>query len=289
MVRNDGRRRTIFWLIVLLGIVIWFELVMVVKFFTKEFLEYTMEEDARAQAFYNGVILANESSLSDIETELPLRVEVVREDRDSAEKATDVAVVSETNNDIAVQPSFQVSTKNMNQPTIQPVIEQSVSSRATTRTAEERVDTGSCEVQTEVQISDVPAIYKGYSTAGRIEIPKTGVDIPILDKQTAGGMEIAACLLYSTGSLNYGGKNLIVGHNYRNGKLFSNNNGLQVGDRFYITSLDGKRVEYVIYNKIITNPEDVSYLMGATSEIEVFLSSCTDDNVNRIVIMARAM
>ena len=45
MVRSDGRRRTIFWLIVLLGIVIWLELVMVVKFFTKEYVRYTMEKD----------------------------------------------------------------------------------------------------------------------------------------------------------------------------------------------------------------------------------------------------
>lgn len=289
MVRSDGRRRTIFWLIVLLGIVIWLELVMVVKFFTKEFLEYTMEEDAKAQVFYKGLTLANESSLNDIVTELPLKVEDVKEEHDSVEKVVDAAVVPESNDDAVVPPSFHVSTKNVDQPTIQPVIEQSVSSRATTRTAGERADIASIGAQTEVQISGVPAIYGGYSTAGKIEIPKTGVDMPILDKQTVDGMEIAACLLYSTGSLNYGGKNLIVGHNYRNGKLFSNNNGLQVGDRFYITSLDGKRVEYVIYNKIITNPEDVSYLMGATSEIEVFLSSCTDDNVNRIVIMARAM
>ena len=122
---------------------------------------------------------------------------------------------------------------------------------------------------------------------GKIEIPKTGVNMPILANQTVGGMEIAACMLFSSGSLNNSGKTLITGHNYRNGKLFSNNNNLQVGDLIYITTLDGKMLEYTIYNKIITNPEDVSFLMNKSEDVEIFLSSCTDDDINRIVIMAK--
>ena len=44
MARNDSKK-TIFWLIVVLIIVCWIELVMVVKFFTKEYVRYTMEKD----------------------------------------------------------------------------------------------------------------------------------------------------------------------------------------------------------------------------------------------------
>ena len=44
-VARNGSKKTIFWLIVVLIIVCWIELVMVVKFFTKEYVRYTMEKD----------------------------------------------------------------------------------------------------------------------------------------------------------------------------------------------------------------------------------------------------
>jgi LPXTG-site transpeptidase (sortase) family protein len=109
----------------------------------------------------------------------------------------------------------------------------------------------------------------------------------ILSNQTVGGMEIAACQLYTTGELNKSGKTLIVGHNYRNGKLFSNNNKLNIGDTIKITTLDGIVKTYTIYNKIITTPEDVSFLINESEVPEIILSCCSDDNVKRIVIMAR--
>ena len=43
MARN-GNKKTIFWLIVVLIIVCWIDLVMVVKFFTKEYVRYMMEK-----------------------------------------------------------------------------------------------------------------------------------------------------------------------------------------------------------------------------------------------------
>ena len=132
--------------------------------------------------------------------------------------------------------------------------------------------------------------YKGYDTIGKIEIPKTGLNLPILSRQTIGGMELAPCYTYSTGSLNENGKTLICGHNYRNGKLFSNNNKLQVGDRIFVTSLDGQKVEYVIYSKELLIPEDVSYFDVRESEKpQIILSSCTDDEEKRVVIIAKAI
>lgn len=130
--------------------------------------------------------------------------------------------------------------------------------------------------------------YKGFATIGKIEIPKTGVDLPILDQVTVEGMKNAPCLLYSTGELNKSGNNLIVGHNFRNNTLFSNNKNLNLGDKVYMTTLDGNRVEYTIYNKFITTAEDVSYLTKDTnSEPEITLSCCTDDDEYRIIILAR--
>ncbi len=129
--------------------------------------------------------------------------------------------------------------------------------------------------------------YKGYSTVGKIEIPKTGVNIPILSKVTVKGMEVAPCILYSTGELNKNGNNLIVGHNYRNGTIFSNNKKLQIGDKIYVTTLEGKKVEYTIYNKFVVNSEEVDYFMKESEKPEITLSTCTDDEEQRLIIMAK--
>lgn len=144
------------------------------------------------------------------------------------------------------------------------------------------------EKQTEETQNPVLAEYNGFTTVGKIEIPQTGVDIPILNKVTVEGMKNAPCLLYSTGELNQNGNNLIVGHNFRNGTIFSNNKNLKLGDKIYIISLDGKRVEYTIYDKFITTAEDVSYIKRDTNnKPEITLSCCTDDNEYRIIILAR--
>lgn len=142
--------------------------------------------------------------------------------------------------------------------------------------------------QSEELETSVLTEYKGFTTVGKIEIPQTRVDIPILNQVTVEGMKNAPCLLYSTGELNQNGNNLIVGHNFRNGTIFSNNKNLKLGDKIYVTTLDGNRVEYTIYNKFITTAEDVSYIKRDTNnKPEITLSCCTDDDEYRIIILAK--
>lgn len=143
-------------------------------------------------------------------------------------------------------------------------------------------------VKAPTALNNVVSEYKGYSAIGKIEIPRTGINIPILSKVTVKGMDIAPCLLYSTGELNKSGNNLIVGHNFRNGKIFSNNSKLQIGDKIYITTLDGNRVEYTIYSKFTTTPEETNYLKRDTSRgAEITLSTCTNDENYRTIILAK--
>lgn len=132
------------------------------------------------------------------------------------------------------------------------------------------------------------SIPAGQTSIGTIEIPRTHVNLPILDKVSVAGMEVATCFLYSTGSINNSGTTIIVGHNYQNGKLFSNNNNLQVGDVIYITTSDGNRHCYTIYDKFVTTPDDLSYVdRNTTNQAEIALSCCTNDEQGRIVILAK--
>lgn len=137
----------------------------------------------------------------------------------------------------------------------------------------------------------IPNIYNGFETIGKIKIPKTGLDTFILKQVTVDGMKIAPCFLYTTGELNKSGNTLIVGHNYQNNTLFSNNKYLDIDDSIFITNLEGDEKEYIIYDKFITDADDISYLKKDIQEgIGIALSCCTDygnNNDSRIVILAK--
>lgn len=130
--------------------------------------------------------------------------------------------------------------------------------------------------------------YKGFNVLGTIEIPKTNLKYPILEKVTKKSIETAVAVLYGPGP-NQPGNTVIVGHNYRNGLFFSNNKKLSNGDKIYITDLEGKKVTYTIYNKYETTPEDTEYMTRNTNGArEISLSTCTDDSSARLIIWAKA-
>lgn len=132
------------------------------------------------------------------------------------------------------------------------------------------------------------ATYKGYGMAGKIEIPKTSCNYPVLDKLSKESIEIAVAIMCGPG-LNQPGNTVIVGHNYRNGTFFSNNKKLEEGDKIYITDSTGEKVQYTIYRKYTTSPEDSDYINRDTEgRREISLSTCTDDVKSRIIIWAKA-
>lgn len=146
------------------------------------------------------------------------------------------------------------------------------------------------------QVEDTPngndgiKTYKGFEVLGTIEIPKTDVKYPILNpgSNQKRAIEVAVAQIYGPGP-NQVGNTIIIGHNYRNGLFFSNNKNLSKGDKIYITDLQGNRLEYTIYNKYHTTPEDTEYMTRNTNGAkEISLSTCTDDSKQRIIIWAKA-
>lgn len=129
--------------------------------------------------------------------------------------------------------------------------------------------------------------YKNYTVIGTIQIPKTKVRVPIVDKVTTSSIASSAAVLYGPG-LNKTGNTVIIAHNYRNGTFFSNNKKLVVGDKVYITDLSGKKIEYSIYKTYITGENDFSYATRDTNgKKEISLSTCTTDATKRLVIWAK--
>ena len=129
--------------------------------------------------------------------------------------------------------------------------------------------------------------YKGYSMIGTIQIPKTKVKAPIVDKVTTSSITSAAAVLYGPG-LNEVGNTVIVAHNYRNGTFFSNNKKLVVGDKVYITDITGRKIEYTIYKTYLANETEFDYATRNTNgKREISLSTCTTDPTKRLVIWAK--
>ena len=132
--------------------------------------------------------------------------------------------------------------------------------------------------------------YKEYVMIGYITIPKTNVKEPILEVVTPDSLNTAVVVIYpSNPKLNEPGNTVIIGHNYRNGKFFSNNNKLSVGDKILIKDTTGRELSYTIYEKFQTTEQDTSFYTRNTNGVpEITLSTCTDDSKARIIILAKA-
>ena len=127
-----------------------------------------------------------------------------------------------------------------------------------------------------------------YVVLGKLEIPKTKVNYPVLEGVTKRSLEIAVAKIYGPG-LNKVGNTVIFGHNYRNGKFFSNNYKLSNGDTIYITDETGTKIAYEIYNMYETTPDDADYMTRDTEgRREISLQTCNDDSSMRLIIWAKA-
>ena len=140
------------------------------------------------------------------------------------------------------------------------------------------------------QTTTTKQTYRGFVMVGYIEIPRTGIKLPVLESVTKKSIETSVAILYPEGGkLNQPGNTVIVGHNYRNGMFFSDNSKIQIGDKIYITDETGNKVTYIVYNTYITTPEDAEYMARDTAgAMEISLSTCTDDSSGRIIIWAKA-
>ncbi len=129
-----------------------------------------------------------------------------------------------------------------------------------------------------------------YEILGTIYIPKTKAKYPILEEVTKTSLEKSVAVLYPPNieKLNEPGNVVIAGHNYRNGKFFSNNKKLAVGDTIEIKDTTGTTVVYKIYDMYETSPSDADYMKRDTEgKREISLSTCTDDSTGRLIILAK--
>ncbi len=134
-----------------------------------------------------------------------------------------------------------------------------------------------------------------YTTEAIITIPKIGITYPVLSETSDELLEISvnrywpeADKLKPNVKPNEVGNYCIVGHNYRNGKMFGRLSELENGDKIQLQDMTGRTLEYEVYNKYIVNPTDTRCTSQLTNgRKEVTLITCTNYGTQRLVVKCR--
>ena len=159
------------------------------------------------------------------------------------------------------------------------------------RSNEEQLQDVVKEFKSELNTSDeetkeIKLEYNGYNVVGIINIPKLGIEFPILDITNDDSMKVSVTKFWGN-NVNDIGNFTIVGHNNLDGTMFSNTKKLKIGDEIVLTDLSGKTLKYRIFDKYIIEPNDVSCTESVNKDQrEVTLITCTNGRRNRLVIKA---
>lgn len=128
--------------------------------------------------------------------------------------------------------------------------------------------------------------YGGYQVIGTIQIDKIDIEYPILIESTEDSLSKSITRV-GNGKVNEVGNLTLAGHNYIDGSMFGKIDKLEKGDIISILDLYGNKVEYVISEKYITDPNDTSILECIEKDRkEITLLTCTNGNKNRLIIKA---
>lgn len=142
--------------------------------------------------------------------------------------------------------------------------------------------------EAEINGSGQTTTYKGFAVIGTIQIPSINLKYPILEKNTKKSLETSVVLMYTSNGINEVGNTVIIGHNYRNGTMFSDVKKLENGDIIYITDTQGRKVKYSVYSVYRTSGSDAEYITRNTNgKREISLSTCTDDSKARTIVLAK--
>ena len=126
-----------------------------------------------------------------------------------------------------------------------------------------------------------------YTTEAVLNIPSLGINYPVLSDTSEELLKISLNKFWGP-SPNTVGNYCIVGHNYKNKKMFGKLADIKNGDIVELTDNSGKSIKYAVYNKYVVNPEDVACTSQLTNgNKEVTLITCTNYGKQRLVVKAR--
>lgn len=128
-----------------------------------------------------------------------------------------------------------------------------------------------------------------YSTESVITIPKIGISYPVLSDTSDELLEVSVNKYWGPAP-NEVGNYCIVGHNYRNGKMFGRLSELEDGDIVQLEDTTGRTIQYQVYRKYVVEPTDTRCTSQLTNgRKELTLITCTNYGTQRLVVKCREM
>ena len=125
-----------------------------------------------------------------------------------------------------------------------------------------------------------------YYKIAIINIPEINLSYPVFSEFTDELLKISPCKFWGADP-NEVGNFCIVGHNYRNEKFFSKVPTLTNGSIIEIVDLQGRKVNYEVYDKFVVSEDDNDCTSQLTDgRREITLITCTNDSKNRVIVKA---
>ena len=123
-----------------------------------------------------------------------------------------------------------------------------------------------------------------YESEAIFEYPKLGIKYPVLTDDSEASLKISLCKFWGPAP-NTEGNYVIVGHNYKSGKMFGKLYQAQNGDNVTLKDYSGNEKVYKVYDMYTVDPTD----LGCTSQMtngkrELTLITCTQYGQKRRVI-----
>lgn len=126
-----------------------------------------------------------------------------------------------------------------------------------------------------------------YTVESIIRIPRLGINYPVIAETSEELLKISINKYWGPAP-NEVGNYCVVGHNYKNKKMFGRLSETVNGDIIELEGMNGKTVKYEVYDKYIVDPTDTSCTSQLTNgRKEVTLITCTNYGTQRLVVKAR--
>lgn len=150
-------------------------------------------------------------------------------------------------------------------------------------TTEEIIQDSNANASSKITTSDGST----YETEAVLNYQKLGINYPVLSEQSDELLKISLNKYWGP-KPNTVGNYCIVGHNYKNGKMFGKLSMASIGDEVELTDLNNKTITYTVYNKYVVEPTDVTCTSQLTNgKKELTLITCTNYGKQRLVVKCR--
>ena len=126
-----------------------------------------------------------------------------------------------------------------------------------------------------------------YKVIGIINIPKIGIEYPILEKTNKESLDLSITKFWGE-KINQKGNVVLAGNIRLNNTIFGKIDKLENGDIIELTDSQMVTVKYQVFDKYVIDPNDIDCIFPIEENTrEVTLITCTNRDKNRLVVKAR--